>query len=243
MRELSLFTGGAGGVLGTKLLGFQAVGYVEWEPYCQKIIQARIADGYLDAAPIFGDIRKFVSEGYADAYQGMVDVVSAGFPCQPFSTSGRQLGSDDERNMWPATRDCIRVIHPQSLLLENVPGLVSCGYIGTVITDLAALGYVGKWGIISAGATGADHERERLWIVAHPAGKRLQGQRASREPFNTTPLVYRQTSGLVDAVQRGSLPYVCREHDGVANGMDRLKAIGNGQVPIVVARAWQTLTQ
>ena len=81
MRELSLFTGAGGGLLGTKLLGWRPVGYVENSEYCQRVIAARIRDGFLEEAPIFGDIRAFIGEGYAESYQGMVDVLSAGFPC------------------------------------------------------------------------------------------------------------------------------------------------------------------
>jgi DNA (cytosine-5)-methyltransferase 1 len=144
MNELSLFTGAGGGVLGTHhLLGWKTCGYVEWNEYCQRVIAARIADGYLTSAPIFTDVREFVQSGAARQYRGVADVVSAGFPCQPFSVAGKQLAADDERNMWPATRDVIRIVQPASVLLENVPGLVSCGYLGTVIADLAALGYVG----------------------------------------------------------------------------------------------------
>lgn len=80
-KELSLFSGVGGGLLGTKwLLGWQTVGYVEWDKYCQQVIQARIRDGMLDDAPIFGDIRAFVKEGHAEAYAGNVDVISGGFP-------------------------------------------------------------------------------------------------------------------------------------------------------------------
>jgi DNA (cytosine-5)-methyltransferase 1 len=92
MNELSLFTGAGGGLLGSKLLGWRTIGYVEKEPYCQKVIVQRIADGLLDAAPVYGDIRRFINDGYAANYQGMVDVVSAGFPCQPFSVAGKREG-------------------------------------------------------------------------------------------------------------------------------------------------------
>lgn len=137
MRELSLFTGAGGGVLGSKLLGHQIVGYVEYEKYCQEIIKQRIADGILDAAPIFGDIRRFISEGYAEAYKDVVDVVTGGFPCQPFSVAGKQKGSTDERDMWPATFSCIQIIRPKYVFIENVPGLLNarsstclCGWPG-----------------------------------------------------------------------------------------------------------------
>lgn len=125
MNELSLFSGAGGGLLGTHLLGWIPIGYVEYDDYCQRIIAARIADGILPDAPIFGDINAFISEGYADAYSGLVDVVSAGFPCQPFSVAGQRKGDDDERNKWPQTLDVIRRIRPPIALLENVPGLLA----------------------------------------------------------------------------------------------------------------------
>ena len=181
MRELSLFTGAGGGLLGTHLLGWKPCGYVEWNEYCQRVIAARIADGYLPVAPIFTDVREFVQSGAAEQYQGVADVVSAGFPCQPFSVAGKQLAAGDERNMWPATREVIRRVQPQSVLLENVPGLVSCGYIGTVIADLAASGYVGRWGVIGAADAGAPHRRDRLWIVAHASSQRCGEAREHRE--------------------------------------------------------------
>ena len=87
MKELSLFSGAGGGVLGTQLLGWETIGYVEYNEYCQRVIRQRIEDGYLDEAPIFSDVNAFISEGYADAYKGMVGVISAGFPCQPFSVA------------------------------------------------------------------------------------------------------------------------------------------------------------
>ena len=80
MRELPLFTGAGGGLLGTKLLGWTNVGYVEWNDYCQRVIAQRIADGYLDSAPIFTDVREFAQSGAADQYRGIADVVTGGFP-------------------------------------------------------------------------------------------------------------------------------------------------------------------
>ncbi len=164
MRELSLFSGAGGGLLGTKLLGWRHFGYVEYDDYCQQVLRQRIDDGYLDEAPIFGDIRTFISDGYADAYQGMVDVVTAGFPCQPFSVAGKQKGEDDERNMWPATIDVIRRVRPQYCLLENVTGLLSSGYMGRVFGDLAESGFDARWRVLSAAEVGAPHKRDRLWI-------------------------------------------------------------------------------
>lgn len=165
MNELSLFTGGGGGVLGTMLLGFRHVGYVEWDDYCQRIIRQRIDDGILREAPIFGDIRAFISDGYAAAYKGLVDVVTAGFPCQPFSVAGKRKGADDERNMWPATRDVIRIVKPGFVLLENVPGIRR--YLPVVIRDLRRLGYTVRRPLqLGADDVGAPHRRKRVWILA-----------------------------------------------------------------------------
>ena len=210
MNELSLFTGAGGGVLGTHhLLGWKTCGYVEWNEYCQRVIAARIADGYLTSAPIFTDVREFVQSGAAEQYRGIADVVAAGFPCQPFSVAGKQLAANDERNMWPATRDVIRIVQPTSVLLENVPGLVSCGYIGTVIADLAALGYVGRWGVIGAADAGAPHKRDRLWIVADASCRRRSesGERKVQQPWRAK--VVGSSQAVADAASK-----ICdgREH-------------------------------
>lgn len=140
LNELSLFTGAGGGALGSKLLGHELVGYVEFNPYCQDVIASHIRRGHLDTAPIFGDVRAFASR-YAEGFAGRVDLVSAGFPCQPFSVAGRGAAEDDHRNMWPATEAVVRVVRPPIVFLENVPGLVTKRYFGRVLGDLAALGF------------------------------------------------------------------------------------------------------
>lgn len=241
MRELSLFTGAGGGVLGTKLLGWRAVGYVEWADYCQRVLRARINDGHLDEAPIYGDLRAFNSEGYARAYSGLVDVISAGFPCQPFSVSGQQRAGDDERDMWPATADCIRIVRPRFALLENVPGLVSCGYIARVLGDLAAMGYDARWGVLGADAAGAPHKRERLWVVAHANGAQREGRGLSGGVHQEHPDPLFARAWWETDPSNAAQSRVDRVANGVADGLDRLKAIGNGQVPAVAALAWREL--
>jgi len=269
VRELSLFSGAGGGLLGTSLLGWTHMGYVEYDDYCQRVIAQRIKDGYLNEAPIFGDINSFISEGYAASYTGMVDVITAGFPCQPFSTAGRRQGADDSRNMWPATIECIRVVRPRYCFLENVPGLLSSGYFGIILADLAESGYDARWRILSAAEVGAPHRRNRLWIVGYTkksgrASKSIEpkrpilGQRS--ETFTSASLqqdvanangkrvfsVWSQPGGKqrkeIHKSEWAVEPDVGRVVDGVASRVDRLKAIGNGQVPQCVAKAWQLLT-
>ena len=170
MHELSLYTGVGGGLLGTYLMGWRPIGYVELNDYGQRIISQRIRDGILPAAPLFGDIQAFLRDGYADSYTGLVDVLTAGFPCQPFSNAGKRLGADDPRNLWPATMACIRTVRPRWCLLENVRGLLSRGYFGTILGDLAESGYDARWRILSAAELGAPHKRDRLWLIAHAHG-------------------------------------------------------------------------
>jgi DNA (cytosine-5)-methyltransferase 1 len=245
LRELSLFTGCGGGLYGTKLLGFKTVGYVEFDEYCQKVIAQRIKDGIFDLAPIFGDVQTFAIS-WASKYRGLVDVVSGGFPCQPFSTAGKRQGAADERNMWPATISIIRKVQHKWVLLENVSGLLQGhGYFGTVLRDLAESGYDAEWCCISAQGMGAPHKRDRLWLVADAQSLRL-------ERFNISTSggegegerIFSQFTGNGCGVGEWwkAEPRVGRVADGVADRSYRLKALGNGQVPTVVREAWKHLT-
>lgn len=237
--ELSLFTGAGGGLLASLLHGWRTIGYVEWNEYCQKLIAQRCADGILPTAPIFGDIRTFTSEGYAVKYRGMVDVLTAGFPCQPFSLAGKQAGEFDPRNMWPATLECIRVVRPRFALLENNPGLLSNEYIRRIFGQLAEVGYNARWACLSAKDQGAPIERERVFIACSDSfngqervGVVKNGQtEIFKSPDRKCPEFWLQTpSGDIGM------------GNGVADYMDRVTAIGNGQVPAVARRAWEVLT-
>lgn len=241
LKELSLFSGAGGGLLGTHhLLGWECIGYVEWNDYCQRVLAARIADGLIPAAPIFTDVREFVQSGAAEQYRGFADVVTAGFPCQPFSEAGERRGADDERNMWPATLDAIRAVRPRFVMLENVPGIISCGYAGTVLCGLSKLGYVGRWGIIRASETGAIHHRARWWVVAHAKGctKLYKPKRNEHSPKRMS---YYRPTWREDRSFDASASRLCRVVDGVPNRVDATSALGNAQVPIVAATAWRIL--
>lgn len=167
MNELSLFTGIGGGLLGTScLLGWRCVGAVENNEYCCKTLEQRIKDGVYPSFPIWQmDIREF-NRRIACLYRGAVDCITAGFPCQPFSLAGKRRGDQDERNMWPATIECIRLVRPRYLLLENVPGLLTHEYVRRIYGDLAESGYTVPWDCVSAAFCGANHLRRRLWFVA-----------------------------------------------------------------------------
>ena len=233
------------------LIGMECLGYVEWERYCCRVLEQRIKDGFLSPAPVFcGDIRQWIKQGYASAYSGLVDLVTAGFPCQPFSSSGLRLGVDDPRNMWPATIEGIRIIRPKFALLENVPGILTNGYFGTVLGDLASAGYDAKWDVFSACEKGAPHTRERLFIVAYAKGERCGGRRFCGDGTQgigkgkTTVWAFdRTTNPRCSQVSIWDQPIseAVRMDDGIPGKLDRIKATGNAQVPFVAATAWSSL--
>jgi len=166
MNELSLFSGAGGGLLATKHI-WRTVGYVEINQYCQNVIAQRIRDGWLDEAPIFGDINTFISEGYAASYTGLADVVTGGFPCQDISCAGGGAGIFGEKSrLWFKMAEVIRIVRPRYVVIENSPTLLVRGF-EHVLGALHEMGYDARWGVLSAAKVGALHLRNRLWIVAH----------------------------------------------------------------------------
>jgi len=247
MRELSLFSGAGGGLLGSKLLGWKAIGYVEINDYCQRVLKARIQDDILDEAPIFSDIRAFIREGYAQAYSGLVDIVTAGFPCQPFSVTGKGSGECDPRNMWPETIESLRIIRPRFALFENVPGLLSDAYGRTIFRDLAESGYQCRWRILSAAELGAPHKRDRLWIVAYSDADGFQRFNPLRSAATGQKEEWSDIARVACEIQQGKrdcvpASWILGKDSGLPHRVDRTKALGNGQVPAVVRSVWQVLT-
>lgn len=163
MNELALFAGAGGSILAGELLGWRTIAAVERDAYCVAALLRRQQEGTLPAFPIWDDIRTFDGR----PFRGVVDIITAGFPCQPFSVAGKRAGSNDSRNMWPDTARILGEVRPRFALLENVPGLVTSGYFGTVLGDLSALGYDAEWCVLGAHHVGAPHERARLWLLAH----------------------------------------------------------------------------
>ena len=171
MNHVSLFTGYEGFGLGLKMAGMpiRTVLYCENEPYAQEILRARIREGYLDDAPIWPDICDLDGSLFA----GKVDIITAGFPCQPHSVAGHRAGEADERNLWPDTMRTIRDVGPRFLFLENVPAISTPpengrpAYSGTVVGQLSELGYCVEWDVVSAADAGAPHLRKRWWVMAH----------------------------------------------------------------------------
>jgi DNA (cytosine-5)-methyltransferase 1 len=185
MNYLSLYAGIAGGDLGFKLAGHKCIGYVEWESFPQQILAQRQKDGFLDKAPIFSDVRAFIDSGCAELYRGITDIISAGVPCQAWSGAGKRRGTKDDRNLWPVTLECARIIKPSFIWFENVVGFIGCAdsgsegqdmdehptvnvrYFGTILSQLSEMGYNARWCVLGADDVGAYHRRKRVWILAH----------------------------------------------------------------------------
>ena len=172
--EMSLFSGYGGFSLGLRLAGLntRTICYVEWDKYCQRVLQQRFQDDppTLTPAPIWDDIKSFDGR----PWRGIVDIISAGFPCQPHSNAGLRKGADDDRNLWPDTLRVISEVAPRTgILLENVPGILvgsdgRAPYGGTVVGQLSEIGYMSEWRVISAASAGAPHLRKRWWLLAYP---------------------------------------------------------------------------
>lgn len=158
MRVLSLFSGGGLGDLGLELAGMKIICQVEIDEYCQKILSLRWPE-----VPKFKDIKTFDGK----PWRGAVDLVAGGFPCQPFSFAGKRKGEADDRNLWPEMLRVISEVRPAWVLAENVPGVL--GYVESVVLpDLEREGYETLPPLIfPAHALGAQHRRDRVWIVAH----------------------------------------------------------------------------
>lgn len=203
----------------------------------------------LDEAPIFTDVREFLQSGAARQYRGFADVVTAGFPCQPFSISGRKAGENDERNMWPGTISVIRTIRPKFCFMENVPGLLISGYFEKILSDLSEAGYSLRWGVLGADAFGLPHHRARLWMVAHAEGVNgnswdMLGQSRKQPQRQFGRLPGTEISKDWRTANQGAVSVsIFRDPaDGDAAEVGELKALGNGQVPICAAAAWKLLS-
>ena len=264
LNELALFAGVGGGILGGNLLGWRTVCAVEIEDYCRRILMQRQNDGVLEPFPIWDDVRTFDGR----PWRGIVDVVSGGFPCQDISCAGKGAGLEGARSgLWFEMARIIGEVRPRFVFVENVPLLISRG-LDVVLSDLAEMGFNAQWCLVSASDVGASHKRDRIWIMADSNGERSQGRkreelskcsgerttRTSRSSMVDSDTIGRdrRTGQVGEEDRRRQLenssrwavePDVGRVAHGIPFRVDRLKAIGNAQVPKVAATAWKILSE
>ena len=158
MKVGSLFSGIGGLDLGLERAGMDVIWQSEIDPYACKVL-----DKHWPTVPNLGNIKEI---DWSQVERP--DVICGGYPCQPFSTAGKRQGEGDARHLWPWVRECIAELRPRYAVLENVRGHLSLGF-GTVLGDLATIGYDTEWQVIPAAAVGAPHRRDRVFIVAYAA--------------------------------------------------------------------------
>lgn len=249
LNTFHLFSGAGGGILADLLLGHNPIGACEIEPYPRDVLLARQRDGHLPAFPIWDDVCTLDGT----PWRGTVDVLCGGFPCQDISAAGKGAGISGERSgLWKEYARLIGEMRPRFVFAENSPLLRTRG-LGVVLEDLAALGYDARWGVLGARDVGAPHERDRMWVLAYKSTNSISfrpqegngEQRISFEPkLGPAKQVGSAWASPVKNRWMGLVPSECiRVDDGVANRVDRLKAIGNGQVPQCAAMAFSILSE
>ena len=252
MTHLSLFSGIGGLDLAAEWAGFETVGQCEFADYPTKVLEKHWPD-----VPRWRDIRTLTKESFYER-TGLrsVDVISGGFPCQPFSVAGKQKGKGDDRYLWPEMLRVIRELRPHCVVGENVPGILKIA-AGQVVKDLEQAGYHVVVFNFEAAAVGAWHRRARVFFVADAEGERGQGCPAIRPAVQAEGTWEMQSEKCrCDASTNNTVRGGCdgndrrKESQELANGrcwavepdvgrvvarlshrVDRLKCLGNAVVP------------
>lgn len=258
INSISLCAGGAGLDRGVELaLGAtRTVCWVEWEAFAIEYLASCMEALSLHPAPIWTDVRTFDGR----PWRGVVDCITAGYPCQPFSLAGKRGGSDDPRHLWPQVRRVIGEVEPSIVFLENVPGHLSLG-AEQVLAELQEMGFEAAPGLFTAEEVGGSHKRERLFILAladaeHGARRREAPQRRPRiriaaagpsggmvcPLFPPAPDDLEAWKDIPTYLWPATEPGLCDLVDGLAvDRAARQKLLGNGVVPLQAAYAFISL--
>lgn len=241
MNHLGLFEGIGGFSLAARWMGWKTVAWCEWNPFCQQVLKKNFPE-----AIGHGDITTTDFTPYANT----VDVLTGGFPCQPFSraASGKRKGTDDDRYLWPEMFRAIREIRPAFIVGENVAGLIELA-LENVLSDLETEGYTIETFVIPACAVGAAHRRDRIWVIAYDGKLQCNWRpnrdgRGQREQVEIIRNVWRRR-GEKDGVWNVE-PAICRSSDGLPEGLDkniskRLQSLGNAIQPQVAYELFRVI--
>lgn len=229
MKSIELFAGIGGIALAAEWAGIETMAFCERDPFCQKVLNKHWPN-----IPIFDDIctlnKNTLEERGVDT--GSIELISGGFPCQPFSIAGQRKGKEDDRDLWPEMFRIIREIRPNWVVGENVAHFANMELDRTLF-DLESIGYQGRTFIIPAAAVGAIHKRDRVFVVAHSNGQHVE--RFSETKIQGESAVQREFpyGGSEEWARRSSIyqPKLSRNHNGVPNGVDRIRSLGNAVVP------------
>jgi len=172
MKVLDLFSGIGGFSLGLERAGMKTVQFVENDPYCQKVLAKNFP-----SVPIHGDIKTF-------HYDKPVELISGGFPCQPYSHAGKQRGKEDDRHLWEEYLRIIQEVRPTWVIGENVSGIVNME-LDQVLSDLESENYSHQSLVIPACAVNAPHRRDRVWIIAKSKSKGRECRETGKRGVNS----------------------------------------------------------
>jgi DNA (cytosine-5)-methyltransferase 1 len=241
----SLFAGIGGFDLGFERAGFEILWQVEIDPFCRRVLAKHWPDVvcYQDVCSVH--FSESCLEDGCGTCLSQVDVLCAGFPCQPVCHHGNRRGRADDRWLWPEVARLVGELEPGYVVLENVSGILHPGRgFSEVIADLASLGYDAEWECLSATSVGAPHYRERVWLVAYRpddgrddgAASRIYVQWPQRDHVDGCgSYPPRRDAGAAAwrtyAQSNGPQPGILREAYGISGGLDRVFALGNSIVP------------
>lgn len=193
--HLDLFSGIGGFSLAAESVGFKTIGFSEIDPYASAVLKKHWPE-----VKNYGDIRNIKGNEFKD-----VTLITGGFPCQPFSVAGKKRGDSDERFLWPELARILCQVRPRFALFENVPGLLAIDggrTFNRILSDISSVGYDCLWNLVPACAVGANHRRDRIWIVAysrHHAGGsefKCECESSSKEPFGMCETELADTNGI-----------------------------------------------
>jgi len=177
LNGLALCSGIGGLELGLHIAldGYRTVCHVEREAFCASDLVEGMEDPDMGQAPVWDDVADFDGR----RWRGVVDIITAGYPCQPFSVAGCRRGVEDPRHIWPDIANIIRAVEPSLVFLENVPGHLKLGF-DVVAGELSEMGYRVAATLLTAQEIGASHKRERMFVLAHHIGDNLREQSGRR---------------------------------------------------------------
>ena len=228
MTHLDLFSGIGGFALACEWAGIETIGFCEMDPFCQKVLKKHWPN-----VRIIGDI-KDVKE---DTFQRPIDIITGGFPCQPFSVAGKQRGKEDDRFLWPTMCNVIKEYKPTWVIGENVAGIINMA-LEQVLSDLENIGYETQSLVIPACAIGGGHRRDRVWVVAYNSCQRFKWETTTKQENDAARNglsvdIYAENHWRMEWPKIAS--QICRMDDGLPRKLDshRLKALGNAIVPQV----------
>ena len=245
MRHGSLFSGIGGFDLAAEWCGWENVFHCEWNPFGQKVLKH-----HFPKSISYNDITKTDFT----IHRGDIDIISGGFPCQPYSSAGKRLGKEDERHLWPEMLRAIREIQPEWVVGENVLGIVNWNggmVFEEVQTELEIEGYEVQTFILPACSQNAPHKRERTWFVAHSDSARIYKQyipTKSKEKNSHSRLFFEKR----DFSSFPTEPPILRRDDGISKRLDSktfskwrnqsIKAYGNAIVPQVAYQIFKSIS-